>query len=107
MSEMEDVVVPIAIRIDDIVGQTITKIDSVASKDHYLLFAARALQEFHLEPSRQLFFLGELAVKKPRIDSLTRPSILDLLNVARGGGLERHLRLASDGEKQVPDAKQE
>src|SRR5579862_5015333 len=99
---MENVVKSIAVRILDIVRETITEIYAIAPKDYGLL-RTRALSEVDLEDTWKTFFFRKSIVKQRKVGLLVRPSARCLPPVVLSGFVEWYGRLPTDLAERVPD----
>lgn len=63
MREVKDIVVPVPVRLLDVVGHSITEVDAVAAQDDCFLRSASALLELDLEEPWELFLFRKAVVE--------------------------------------------
>src|SRR5450432_3776893 len=99
--------ISISVRILNVVGQPVAKVDAVTTENHDLLIATRSLPELDLEPPGESLLLWELIVEQPHIASLGRPATLDLVNVSLGRPRQFYLCPRSYKTEVHPDAQKQ
>ena len=100
---MEYVVEPVEIRLVDVVGETISEIQSVASQENDRFPATIKLPELDVERARKLLFFIEVVVEQGNELPNRWPSTRRFLQVPSCGGAQVDVHCAGHSQQSAPD----